>query len=360
LFITSSLITTDAASMISTGAACTFTHYPNACIEYNDDEALTGVSVAECKAACCSRVWCNSFDYYKNSNQCDLSAAAAWSHSLLQLSNFDHYSISCDASPPPANGGVGNCTSSLTSGASCAPTCDSGYTVSGTSSCVAGNLTAATCSVTCASSTNSTKDGSDGSFYCIHGTVGGTAGQCQCACNAGYEGTGCDTASACTASSNSTKDGSDGTLHCVNGGDIGGSTGSCTCTSCDTGYEGDNCQTFSTCAADLCGDCHFNDVCENVGCKWDDTVPANGDVAWCTALSPPPPNTPALPPPFPPPSPKLLVLADYESSASRYSALSVLAVSILVVRRLRPEASSPQGSSPCSSPVWAEVILLGC
>ena len=102
--------------MISTGAACTFTHYPNACIEYNDDEALTGVSVAECKAACCSRVWCNSFDYYKNSNQCDLSAAAAWSHSLLQLSNFDHYSISCDAplvselvqlpTPPFAGGGL--------------------------------------------------------------------------------------------------------------------------------------------------------------------------------------------------------------------------------------------------------------
>ena len=44
------------------------------------------------------------------------------------------------------------------------------------------------------------------------------------------------------------------------------------------------------CAADSCGDCHFNDVCENVGCKWDDTVPANGEVAWCIAVPPPPPN----------------------------------------------------------------------
>ena len=51
----------------------------------------------------------------------------------------------CDASASPANGGVGNCTNSLASGATCEPTCDAGYTVSGASSCTAGNLTAATC-----------------------------------------------------------------------------------------------------------------------------------------------------------------------------------------------------------------------
>ena len=52
----------------------------------------------------------------------------------------------CDASSPPTNGDVGTCTSSLAYGATCQPTCDSGYTVSGTSSCNAGTLTAATCS----------------------------------------------------------------------------------------------------------------------------------------------------------------------------------------------------------------------
>ena len=57
----------------------------------------------------------------------------------------------CDASVAPTNGAVGTCTNSLASGSTCQPTCDSGYTVSGTSSCTAGTLTAATC----------TKDSSD-------------------------------------------------------------------------------------------------------------------------------------------------------------------------------------------------------
>ena len=44
------------------------------------------------------------------------------------------------------NGGVGDCTNSLASGSTCQPTCNAGYTVSGTSSCSAGILTSATCS----------------------------------------------------------------------------------------------------------------------------------------------------------------------------------------------------------------------
>ena len=52
----------------------------------------------------------------------------------------------CDASAAPTNGAVGNCTSSLASGSTCQPTCDTGYIVSGESSCgVAGALTAADC-----------------------------------------------------------------------------------------------------------------------------------------------------------------------------------------------------------------------
>jgi len=142
----------------------------------------------------------------------------------------------------------------------------------------------------------------------------------------------------------------------------------------------------SPCTADSCGDCHFNDVCENVGCKWDDTVPANGEVAWCTAVSlspppnittnvtspsasnttnvtspstsnttnvtspsasnttnvtspsasnttnvtsPPPPNAPA-PAPSPPPPNRLIFGGDYESSATRYSVVTALVVSIII------------------------------
>ena len=44
----------------------------------------------------------------------------------------------CDASSPPANGDVGNCTSVLVHGNSCTPTCDTGYLLMGERSCVDG------------------------------------------------------------------------------------------------------------------------------------------------------------------------------------------------------------------------------
>ena len=158
----------------------------------------------------------------------------------------------CDASAPPSNGGVGDCINSLASGSTCQPTCNAGYTVSGTSSCDAGTLTAATCSENpCTASTDNSRDGSDGTFYCINGgTIGGTTGSCTCtSCNAGYEGDNCHTVSLCTASADSSKDGSDGTFYCINGGTVDGTTGSCTCTSCDAGYSGANCQVADVCAA---------------------------------------------------------------------------------------------------------------
>ena len=57
----------------------------------------------------------------------------------------------CDASTPPTNGGKGTCTSKLASGSWCRPTCTSGYTLSGKSSCTNGVLTAATCSASSSS-----------------------------------------------------------------------------------------------------------------------------------------------------------------------------------------------------------------
>ncbi|HIL12483.1 MAG TPA: hypothetical protein EYG16_02295 [Deltaproteobacteria bacterium] len=52
---------------------------------------------------------------------------------------------SCDASVPPANGAVGDCTATLPSGATCQPTCNAGFSPSGATSCDAGVLTAASC-----------------------------------------------------------------------------------------------------------------------------------------------------------------------------------------------------------------------
>ena len=59
-------------------------------------------------------------------------------------------SLSCDASTAPTNGRVGNCTSSLARGSTCQPKCNSGYTVSGVTSCRSnGKLTRASCGKNC-------------------------------------------------------------------------------------------------------------------------------------------------------------------------------------------------------------------
>ena len=96
---------------------------------------------------------------------------------------------------------------------------------------------------------------------------------------------GCESAGACSASSNSTKDGSDSTFYCINGGTVGGTVGSCTCTSCDAGYEGASCQTVITPLANM-------------------------------TLPPPPPT---------PPSPKELVLDDDDHAAGLAGILVALA-----------------------------------
>ena len=99
----------------------------------------------------------------------------------------------------------------------------------------------------CTASSDSSKDGTDGTLHCStqYGTIGGTTGDCTCTCKDGYGGSGCETASACSASSNSTKDGSDGTFYCINGGTISGTAGSCECT-CKSGYIGSSCETASS------------------------------------------------------------------------------------------------------------------
>ena len=175
----------------------------------------------------------------------------------------------CDASTAPSNGGVGDCTSSLASGSTCQPTCDTGYTVSGPSSCSLGVLTAATCEPDpCTASSDSAKDGSDGTFWCINGgTVGGTTTACTCTdCNPGYEDASCQTASACTASLDPAKDGSDGTFWCINGGSAGGTTGTCTCTSCATRYGGKNCHI---------GPCDMEKSCFDFNVRNGMTTPAS-------------------------------------------------------------------------------------
>ena len=55
--------------------------------------------------------------------------------------------IACDVSVAPVNGALGNCTDSVSRGSTCTPTCNNGFTSTGSSSCnLLGRLTAATCS----------------------------------------------------------------------------------------------------------------------------------------------------------------------------------------------------------------------
>ena len=102
----------------------------------------------------------------------------------------------------------------------------------------------------CTASTDQSKDGSSGAFYCINGgTTGGITGSCTCTgCNTGYDGASCETAGSCSASDDPEKDGSDGKFWCINGGIVGGTTTACTCT-CQVGWGGLSCQTASACTA---------------------------------------------------------------------------------------------------------------
>ena len=88
----------------------------------------------------------------------------------------------CDASAAPTNGAVGTCTSTLASGSTCQPTCNAGYTVSGTSSCTLGALTAATCSASPCDASAAPVNGAVGD--CTSTLASGST--CQPTCNTGY------------------------------------------------------------------------------------------------------------------------------------------------------------------------------
>ena len=100
----------------------------------------------------------------------------------------------CDASAAPANGAAGDCTNSLASGSTCQPTCKSGYTVSGTSSCTAGTLTAATCSANPCDASAAPANGAAGD--CTR--LSGERMTCQPTCDSGYTLSGTRSCSAGT------------------------------------------------------------------------------------------------------------------------------------------------------------------
>ena len=52
-------------------------------------------TTGDCKAACSAEIWCKSFDYYKNDNECDLSDKNKEDVGGLKTNyngnQFDHY-----------------------------------------------------------------------------------------------------------------------------------------------------------------------------------------------------------------------------------------------------------------------------
>jgi hypothetical protein len=92
----------------------------------------------------------------------------------------------CDASAAPANGAKGDCTAKLPSGSTCQPKCNSGYQVSGRSSCKEGALTAATCAAKPCDASAAPANGAKGD--CTAKLASGST--CQPKCNAGFASSG--------------------------------------------------------------------------------------------------------------------------------------------------------------------------
>ena len=148
----------------------------------------------------------NDWESQQTVGQCKVdSANAVYVTGIVQhqrfLAKWTTPYVSCTGNAAPANGALGDCASdgSLAHGASCQPTCSTGYTVSGATSCSAGTLTAATC----------TPNNCTGNAAPANGALGDCAGDgslahsasCQPTCSTGYAVSGATSCSAGTLTS---------------------------------------------------------------------------------------------------------------------------------------------------------------
>ena len=84
---------------------CNWTKHASKYISSFSKERLTGVTVAECKAACCkARTFqCKSFDYNVNTNICDLSEETIASQGFTTSSGtYDNYEVKPNPKPEAA------------------------------------------------------------------------------------------------------------------------------------------------------------------------------------------------------------------------------------------------------------------
>jgi len=108
----------DHYSTVSDECTASFFHTPNTAISGHNRLQLTDVTVDDCKAECCVRDWCKSFDYHNFEQSCDLSDHTAQEAGGLKtdyLGNpYDHYSIVSDE--PYVLGNTGQSCAEVCSG----------------------------------------------------------------------------------------------------------------------------------------------------------------------------------------------------------------------------------------------------
>jgi len=119
---------------------------------------------------------CSEFTSYASSTAAGDGPPTAW----VRKEN------ACDANVRIVNGAVGTCTDTLASGSSCQPECDAGYTVSGTSSCLDRVLTSATCSPSPCDASGAIANGNLND--CTSSLASGAS--CTPTCDSGYTLTG--------------------------------------------------------------------------------------------------------------------------------------------------------------------------
>jgi len=182
----------------------------------------------------------------------------------------------CDATSAPTNGAIGDCTSTLASGSTCQPTCNTGYTVSGTSSCYDGVLTAATCSASPCDTSAPPANGAVGD--CTSTLASGST--CQPTCNTGYTVSG---TSSCY----------DGVL----------TAATCSASPCDASAAPEN-GAVGDCTSTLASGSTCQPTCDD-GYTVSGTsscLAGTFTTAECSVAPSPPPPSPPPPPPSPPPA----------------------------------------------------------
>ena len=80
-------------------SSCARRHYsPHSAVGHTVEQ-ISGISVAACDAACCSRPWCTSFDFAVGAARCELSNATALTAGLVASDSVDHYGAEARLEP---------------------------------------------------------------------------------------------------------------------------------------------------------------------------------------------------------------------------------------------------------------------